>query len=101
MSYELTIALNVTDKGVYQAYRDAIAGILARCGGAFRYDFLVASTFTSEAEHPINRVFVLAFRDQAGKEAFFNDPEYRRIRAAHFPKSLDGFTIIAEYGREL
>ena len=100
MSYELTIALNVTDDAVYQAYRRAIQTILDRCGGTFRYDFLVASTVTSEAEHPINRVFVLAFKDRAGKESFFADPEYKRIRAEHFPQSLDGFTIIAEYGRE-
>ena len=99
MSHELIIAMNVTDPEIYAKYRAGIAPILAKHSGRFTHDFEVARVLTSVASHPITRVFVLSFRDRAAREAFFADPEYGAVRAEHFVKSVDGFTVLAETDR--
>lgn len=99
MPYEMMVGLLVGDERGYRRYREAIAPLLERHGGGFRYDFSVAETLKSEAAHPINRVFVISFRDPRSKDAFFADPEYAGIRARFFEGSVQGTTIIAEYPR--
>ena len=44
MAFERLVGLTVADSAGYQAYRDAMTPILARCGGRFRYDFIVSKT---------------------------------------------------------
>ncbi len=100
MPHEILVGLNVIDPVGYQAYRDAMAPILAAHGGSFRFDFTIAATLKSEAAHPINRVFTLGFKDKQTKEAFFANPDYRQVRARHFEPSVKGSTIIAEYTRD-
>lgn len=95
--FEMIIALLVADHEQYAQYRAEIAPLLERAGGRFRYDFEVARTLKGEAEHDINRLFVLQFSDPAGKERFFADPQYREIRARLYEKAVKCTTIIAEY----
>ena len=45
----------------------------------------------------INRVFVIAFPDQAAHDRFFSDPAYQAIRAKHFIPSVKTRTLIAQY----
>jgi uncharacterized protein (DUF1330 family) len=97
MSYELLVGLQVDDSELYAQYRAAIRPLLDEAGGEFRYDFEVARTLVKNAEHEINRVFVLRFPDAEAKERFFADPRYRAIRARLFEKAVGGTTIIAEY----
>ena len=98
MPYEFIAALLVSDQDTYAQYRAEIAPLLAAEGGWFRYDFDVARMLKGEAGHDVNRVFVLRFPDRAAKERFFADARYIEIRARLFPKSVEAFTIVAEYG---
>ena len=56
MVHEMMVALTVTDGAKYQAYREAMAPILADYGGGFRYDFDIARVLKSASDHAINRV---------------------------------------------
>jgi uncharacterized protein (DUF1330 family) len=96
MSCEITIGLLVLDHAKYSQYRAEIAPLLEAAGARFRYDFEVAGTLRSEAEHEINRVFVLQFPDRARKEQFFSNPQYLEIRTRLFEPSVGGVTILTE-----
>ncbi|MSR61456.1 MAG: DUF1330 domain-containing protein [Planctomycetes bacterium] len=99
MTFEMVVALHVADAQVYQQYRAAMRPLLEAAGGGFRYDFEVARTLRSEAAHPLTRVFTIHFRDRAAKDAFFADPEYKRIKSRFFETSVHATTIVAEYER--
>jgi uncharacterized protein (DUF1330 family) len=99
MAYERCVGLMVTDEAAYGRYRSGMLPILATYGGAFRYDFKVAGTLLAETTEPINRVFVLAFPDEAAHEAFFADPAYLAVREAHFKAGVSAVTVIAKYSR--
>ena len=93
---EILVALDVADNDGYQAYRDAMAPLLKRMGGGFRYDFTIARTLKSAAEHPINRVFVIFFPDAEARDRFFGDETYREIKTRLFETSVKGATIIGK-----
>lgn len=99
MAYEMLVALQISDDPKYSEYREAMAPILKRFGGGFRYDFKVAEVLKNETGNPINRVFTIYFADQAGKDGFFSDPEYKKAKEQFFEKSVSATTIIAEYTR--
>jgi len=99
MTLEMVVALHVTDAEVYTQYRAAMRPLLEQAGGGFRYDFEVARTLKSEVAHPITRLFTIHFRDRPAMEAFFADPEYKRIKARYFEASVRATTIVAEYER--
>lgn len=100
MPYEMMVGLNVTDTAIYREYREAMRPLLESIGGGgFRYDFEVARTLRSAANHEINRVFAIYFRDQESKDMFFGHPEYAKIKAKFFERSVQGTTIISEYSR--
>lgn len=95
--FEMMIAMNVVDAEEYRAYRNAMTPLLAQQGGKFRYDFSIAETYSSEAGHTINRVFALSFPDRQARDQFFANPDYLRVRQAHFSKAVAARTLIAEY----
>ena len=97
--YELLIGLHVVDHQMYQRYREGMLPILTRVGGGFRYDFTIDKTLRSEVDHPINRLFAIYFPDQASREAFFSDPEYRQVRTTYFDPAVKASTVIATYER--
>lgn len=99
MAFERLVGLDVGDDAEYQRYREGMMPILARYGGLFRYDFVVAKTLTSETSTPINRVFVLSFPDEPSHDAFFSDAAYLVVRDAHFSPSVRGTTVIARFHR--
>jgi uncharacterized protein (DUF1330 family) len=99
MPYEMMVGLTVTDRAVYQQYRDAMAPLLAAHGGGFRYDFEIAAVLRSASDHPINRVFAIYFADEGRKEAFFANAEYRAIKARFFERSVAGTTVFGGYTR--
>lgn len=94
MRFEYLVGLQVTDEEKYAAYRAAMLPLLKSHGGGFRYDFKVAETLISEAEHPINRVFVIYFRDEAAKDAFFAHPAYLEIKRDLFARSVAHTSIM-------
>ncbi len=99
MSYELLVGLEVINDDVYTQYREAMAPILKRFGGGFRYDFKIKEVLKKETDSPINRVFTIYFADQKSKEGFFSDAEYKKVKENFFEKSVKATTIIAEYSR--
>ncbi len=100
MPFEVMVAMNVIDEALYQKYRQAMLPILQQHGGGFRYDFVVAKTLQSAADHPVTRVFAIYFASPQQRTAFFANPDYRKIRAQYFDQAVAGRTTIAEYSRE-
>ena len=74
MSFEMTVGLFVNDQEKYAQYRVEIAPLLNAEGGRFRYDFEVARTLKSEADHDINRVFVIQFPDVPARSVSSRTP---------------------------
>jgi uncharacterized protein (DUF1330 family) len=97
MSFENLVGLHVTGESGYQQYRTQIMPILHSYGGDFRYDFRIAEVLVNSSPHPINRVIVIRFPDQAAKEKFFADPAYMQVRKAFFEPSVNGVSVIAEF----
>ena len=100
MSFEMTVGLFVADHEKYAQYRAEIAPLLEEAGGRFRYDFEVARILKGEADHDINRLFVIQFPDRPCKERFFTDSRYVEIRARLFAKAVEAAAIIAEYRQD-
>lgn len=96
MPFEMIFGLLVVNRETYAQYRVEIASLLQAAGGKFRYDFEVARMLKSEADHDINRLFVVQFPDRASKERFFTDPQYLEIRARLFENAVGARTIIAQ-----
>lgn len=94
MAFDSLMAMHVIDEQRYTRYRAAMTPLLHELGGSFRYDFRVAETLRSEAAHPITRVFVISFPDQASSDAFFGDARYLTIRDQHFEGSVAAYTRI-------
>ncbi len=93
----LFLGADVTDDSLYQRYRAEMTPILERYGGAFGYDLVVSRVLKSEAAAPMNRVFTIAFPDRSSVERFFEDPEYRAVRARLFEPAVRSLTKIAAF----
>ncbi len=101
MSFERCVGLEICNEALYQQYRDAMSPILARYGGTFRYDFKVCEVLKSETPAPINRVFFLTFKDRETHDAFFADPEYKKVRDTFFKPSVLNSTLLGGYERNV
>ena len=99
MAIEMMVGLLVTDSEAYAQYRQEMRPLLEAEGGGFRYDFEVARTLKTEADHEINRVFAIYFQDRESKSRFFSHPDYVQIKRRLFERAVGGTTIIAEYER--
>ncbi len=82
------VCLDVGDPAGYQRYRDAMKPIFDRVGGRFLLDIQGGELLASPAPFVANRVFLIQFPDAGVAEAFFTDPDYQVIRAAHFETSV-------------
>jgi uncharacterized protein (DUF1330 family) len=100
MSYERLMAMLVKDEKSYSTYREKMFPILQLYGGGFRYDFQIANVLKNDAPHKINRVFAIYAKDKASMDAFFTDPAYKSVREEYFEKSVEAFTLIADYERD-
>jgi uncharacterized protein (DUF1330 family) len=89
------IGLEVTDDAGYAQYRNAMAPILARHGGAFGCDFVVAQVLKGPNPR-INRVFTLTFPSCANRDRFFADEEYRSVRARWFEPAVGAVEVLVE-----
>jgi len=87
--------LEVTDDVGYARYREGMAPILARYGGAFGCDFVVARVLLGPNPR-INRVFTLVFPNLDQRERFFADDEYRAVRARWFAPSVGAVEVLAD-----
>ncbi len=87
--------LEVTDDAGYTQYRSAMAPILARHGGAFGCDFVVARVLKGPNTR-INRVFTVMFPSSANRDRFFADEEYRSVRARWFEPAVGAVEVLVE-----
>ena len=87
--------LELTDDAGYTQYRSAMAPILARHGGAFGCDFVVARVLKGPNTR-INRVFTVTFPSSANRDRFFADEEYRSVRARWFEPAVGAVEVLAE-----
>jgi uncharacterized protein (DUF1330 family) len=99
MAYERLVGLQVVNEELYRAYREAMTPILKGYGGGFRYDFKIQEVLQSETDQPINRVFVMFFKDLESKNAFFDDPGYKAVRQKFYEPAVLNNRVIAEYNR--
>lgn len=97
MSFFRLVGLDVTDASEYARYRDAMAPILTRHGGAFVWDLVVSDALLSPTDARITRAFALRFPDEAAHDAFFSDPDYAPVRARHFDASVASVTPLGRY----
>jgi len=97
MPYEMMVGLLVANTAIYTQYRAEIAPLLEAESGVFRFDFEVARTLKSEADHEINRLFLLRFPNREAKERFFANPQYVEIRSRLFERAVRGVTILSEH----
>ena len=89
--------LQIADAARYQGYRERMTPILRSYGGSFRYDFAIERVLASEASHPIDRVFTIAFPDHAAAERFFADPRYLAVRREWFEPAVLAATQIGAF----
>lgn len=99
MRFEILVGLMVTDEKIYQAYRDAMAPILAQYGGYFCYDFKVSDVLKAQNDEKMNRVFTLNFPSELNKDTFFSDDGYQVIKTQFFEKSVADVYILAAYAK--
>jgi uncharacterized protein (DUF1330 family) len=87
--------LEVTDDAGYTHYRNAMAPILARHGGTFDCDFVVARVLKGPNPR-INRVFTLTFPSSTNRDGFFADEQYRSVRERWFEPAVGAVEVLAE-----
>lgn len=99
MAFEMMVGLTVINEDIYSDYREAMKPLLEQHGGGFRYDFKISEVLKSESSHPINRVFAIYFANEDKMNAFFGNPDYKKIKERFFEESVAGTTIISQYTR--
>jgi uncharacterized protein (DUF1330 family) len=87
--------LEVKDEAGYARYREGMAPILARYGGAFGCDFAVARVLLGPSPR-INRVFTIAFPDGDSRARFFADADYRAVRKERFEPAVGVVEVLEE-----
>src|SRR5688500_6771936 len=98
--YVQIYGLDVADDASYADYRRGMGPILARHGGAFEYDLVVARVLKQPEPRAINRLFSMVFPSEEGSRRFFADPDYLAVRARHFEGAVRAITRVAAYERE-
>ena len=94
----ILFGLEVTDDAGYAQYREAMAPILARYGGRFGCDFVVARVLLGPSPR-INRVFTLLFAERGSRERFLADEQYRAVRARWFEPSVGAVAVLEDWTR--
>ncbi len=87
------LGLEVKDDAGYARYRQEMTPILARYGGGFGCDFVIAEVLVGPNPR-INRVFTIAFPDRGTRDRFFADPQYREVRARWFEPSVSAVEVL-------
>ncbi|MGB5867107.1 MAG: DUF1330 domain-containing protein [Arcobacteraceae bacterium] len=97
MSIQRIVGLHVFDDSTYKTYREKMTPILKTYGGGFAYDFKIEETLQNESGKPINRLFVIYFKDEDALNEFFSNPQYLEIKQEFFEKSVDSTVEIGRY----
>ena len=94
--YMMLFGLEVTDDAGYARYREAMAPILTRHGGAFGCDFVVARVLLGPSPRINREVFTILFPDRGNRERFLADEEYRAVRAKWFEPSVGAAEVLED-----
>jgi len=97
MRFERLVGLYITDDDRYTQYRENMTPILKTYGGGFAYDFKIAETLKNESEKPINRLFMIYFKDESSMNDFFSNEEYLKIKEKYFDLSVGSSHEISKY----
>ena len=97
MRFERIVGLYITDDDMYTKYRENMTPILLTYGGGFAYDFKIAETLKNESEKPINRLFMIYFKDENAMNDFFSNEEYLKIKKEYFDLSVGSAHEISKY----
>jgi len=97
MRFERLVGLYITDDVMYTKYRENMTPILKTYGGGFAYDFKIQETLQNESEKPINRVFLIYFKDENAMIKFFSNEEYLKIKEEFFDQSVSSAHEISKY----
>ena len=97
MRFERLVGLYITDDDMYTKYRENMTPILQTYGGGFAYDFKIAETLKNESAKPINRLFMIYFKDEASMNEFFSNEEYLKIKKEYFDLSVGSAHEISKY----
>lgn len=98
---EILVGLHIRDESQYTSYRAGMTPILKDFGGYFRFDYRVSDMLIGEAEDPHNRVFVLSFPDESSMKSFFENEQYKVVRAEHFDPAVQSVGILATYTAQI
>jgi uncharacterized protein (DUF1330 family) len=71
--------VEVSDKVMYEEYRQRVPAVIAAYGG--KYLVRGGASEVLEGSWPLHRCVVLEFPDMAALKAFWTSPEYRALRA--------------------
>ncbi len=97
MRFERLVGLYIIDDDMYTKYRENMTPILKTYGGGFAYDFKIAETLKNESEKPINRLFMIYFKDESSMNDFFSNEEYLKIKNEYFDLSVGSAHEISKY----
>jgi len=97
MRFERLVGLYITDDDMYTQYRENMTPILKTYGGGFAYDFKIAETLKNESEKPINRLFMIYFKNESSMNDFFSNEEYLKIKKKYFDLSVGSAHEISKY----
>ncbi|MEN8374730.1 MAG: DUF1330 domain-containing protein [Gemmatimonadota bacterium] len=95
--HDTLVALNVVDDDLYDRYRAGMTPLLEARGGFFGHDFRVGEVLRSAVDHPVNRVFVISFPDEATRESYFASEDYLAVRREFFDPAVEGATVLAQW----
>lgn len=92
MAGYLIAQITVTDPDGYEAYRQAVPGVIARYGG--RYLVRGGRTEVMEGDADAPRLVILAFDSVADARRFYESPEYQEILPLRLGASTGSVTIV-------
>jgi uncharacterized protein (DUF1330 family) len=87
------VELEVHDAALYEQYRPHVPAIVARHGGV--YLARGGRTESIEGDWNPGRLVLFRFPDAASVHAFFDDPEYRALKAIRH-RAADGRIVLVE-----
>lgn len=97
MRFERLVGLYISNDEMYTKYRENMTPILETYGGGFAYDFKIAQTLKNESDKPINRLFLIFFKDENAMNEFFSNEEYLKIKKEFFDQSVSSAHEISKY----
>ena len=92
MSAYVVVDVDVHDLQEFERYRVQVPPLVERHGG--EYLARGGAVTVEEGNVEPHRVVILRFRDRAGAQAFFDDPDYAPVKAIRFASATSWAIIV-------